>query len=383
MMIEAALEYFATKLADEVYDRLRKRLSDPFDAVTGRLISSLDRLEARADQQMLAPLRAGMTFLRLSDPQSAVKEFVRAEATDPDSPVSKWWLGLTLLLVGREEGKDYLRQALECNPRIPLALLPMSGVAPPNSSTATTAWEIPLPVVLAESMPKQKTPLFEEIPQRESAAVRALSVGGRILVVDWIMGGCLQVRSRPETVLSAIEPATGHVIWNVVGREYLLLFTSRRYVAVRDGRNSAAPRLLLDPRTGATMRSLTSEYFDVAFDATWLSAQSQRTPWDAAAMEVEDALARTTLRRPPKSWLGRLFSFPNEHDFVELAESISVVSDEGILIQGVNHWNHRHFLFPHPPRSPVCALWSEATLKASPANTALQPTGAEKDGARG
>ena len=375
MIIEAALEYIVTKIGDEIYDRVRQRLSDPFDAVTGRLISSLDRLEARADQQMLAPLRAGMTFLRLSDPDSAVREFIRAEATDPDSPVSKWWLGLTLLLVGRAEGRGYLRQALERNPRIPLALLPASNATLPNFSTATTAWEMSLPVALAKSIPKQKVPFDEEIPQRESAAVRALSVGGKILVVDWIMGGCLRVESRPETVLSAIEPGTGHIMWYLVGREYGLLFTSQRYVAVRDGRDKDAPRLLLDPRTGATMRSLTSDYFDVAFNATWLSAQSQPAPWEVTAMEVGDALARTTVKRPPKSWLGRLLSFPNEHDYVELAESISVIGDDGILVKAVNHWNHCHFLFPPPPRAPVCALWSEATMAASPANTALQPTG--------
>src|SRR5271165_6599302 len=132
------VEFVASKIADQLMDRVIESFRHRLDAEYSALLDRLASIDAKIDAQLLAPLKSGLTFLQLGDLGNALVEFVRAQAVDPYAASSALCLGLLLQKLGRsEEGRRFIDESLQLNPFIVEGLVPpMSLAPPPNIDTS-------------------------------------------------------------------------------------------------------------------------------------------------------------------------------------------------------------------------------------------------------
>lgn len=284
--------YLVSKVADEVYDVLKGRLSGEITAVgdrLGQIEERLSRLDLKLDQQLMAPLRAGLTFLKLGQLEKAVDQFVHADAVEPDSAVAKFWLGISLISTGKDKaGRDFLLSAIELNPFVASGFIGSHTAPDPLTLTSAMAnakstWAVVLhsrPVL--GKLPKSKGWLkgvFSEAPTpRVSASISKASTICGELALGWLLGDDL--RSKAETVVSLFDLRSGRARWHKLGSNLELVLSTPHFVVMKDG----AVFKLLSLDGGRKKRVLNPEYFTVMFgggfetdsEHTWLH-QFQRT----------------------------------------------------------------------------------------------------------
>ena len=286
-MWPAVASYLVSKVADEVYDRLRGRLSGEIAAVGDRLEQiegKLSQLDTKVDQQLMAPLRAGLTFLKLGQPEKAVDQLVHAHAVEPDSPVARFWLGICLIGTGKnKEGKDFLLSAIELNPFVASGFIESRTASDALTLTSSMANAKSTWAVMLESrpvlgkLPKSKgwlKAMFSEkapTPRVSTSISKASTICGE-LALGWLLGEDL--RSTPETVISLFDLRSGEARWHKLGSNLELALSTPRFVVIKDG--PVFKLLSLDG--GQEKKVLNPEYFTVMFSGgsetdskhTWL-----------------------------------------------------------------------------------------------------------------
>ena len=149
-MIDAITDFFVSKLVGEIYQLAREQLEGNLTSERDDLLIRLNSIEEKADMQLLAPLKAGLTFLRLHKLDSAIDELVRAEATDGDAAVAKFWLGVALIMNGQEAAAlQFLRSSVVLNPFLSGSLMLPSSQStspehPPFQKTTFHVWKTAL-----------------------------------------------------------------------------------------------------------------------------------------------------------------------------------------------------------------------------------------------
>jgi len=116
-MLEVLLHAIAAKVAELVYDDARAIIYPSLSDGLATFSDNLEQIADNVERQMLAPLRAGLTFVQLNEWEKARDEFIRAAATDEDSAVAKAWLGIALTKTGRPDvGRQCLISSVRLNP---------------------------------------------------------------------------------------------------------------------------------------------------------------------------------------------------------------------------------------------------------------------------
>lgn len=331
----------------------------------------LAALDAKVDAQLLAPLRSGLTFLRLGNLDDALVEFVRAQAVDPYAPSSALCLGLLLQRMGRSaEGKRFVDESIHLNPYIVDGLIPEASLEPGlslfMSRPSRQIWRISLldKSFLVE-LPRRPMHFPELFAERASAAVRHISTAALHPIVSWILGGNLL--GSPEKYVSAFDVETGNCLWNLSSADSTLCFVTPRFVVLKS--DGEAPLFkLVDVEKGRVLRTMSEEYFRLAF----LGGHPESSMGTLFAyfhrdlMPLGVAYDRTTIKvteRGLRGLMKKLRNFPWEHGDISLSEKETVpvsIRPGAPCLTVENRWSHAHVSYGH--YAAQCGLWASATI---------------------
>ena len=370
-MLDAVLGYILNKVADESYTELLKELSASIDA-TQQVKERLGEIDEKMDMQMLAPLRAGLTFLRLGAIDRAIEELVMATSVDPDSAVSNFWLGMLLQSTGRPKGREFLEASLTLNPHVAFRVFPDALPRFRSSSIYQydPTWELeigsrdyfkrlPCRNVL-RTLIQKLNPLSV---QTGSSAVRAISTGSGNIVVGWIYSDNLRGSWSVMSAVSSLTVVDGSVVWHTASRDSQLLFASPTFVAIEDKQDKLHSYKLLDAKTGKQRRAMSKSYFELSFAGGSVRNLLERNPYESRGLDIQTIDDRSCVVRtdvsPKDVEAGREYNH-RPHEWIE---NISAVFPDGSSVEAHNWWNHWHTTGPPWAEDKECRLISNVYLK--------------------
>jgi hypothetical protein len=204
----------------------------------------------------------------LKNLSAAQEELVRAEAADPNSAVSKFWLGL-LLLKDRKinAAVERFKQASEINQFIFYLIMkqnkPITGRSDlVQNKTNSYKWEIILnQYPFIEKLPPMRfvDRIFGNTPG-EGRILSASSNGAQLAVV-WEWWDYWSSRKRNCTVINI---SNGELLWSKSTPERKLIFASPKLVVLEINENLFAYELL-DIQTGQIKAWISKNYFETVF----------------------------------------------------------------------------------------------------------------------
>lgn len=326
------------------------------------LLAQMEGVAAAADRQLLLPLKAGLTFLRLGDHRLAVEELVRAQAADEYAAVASFWLAVALAVTGREDNaRHHLRAALALNPFLVRGGILELGAETPAGSVQTestmAAWTVNVAKLEVGAKVGRIGRIFRKWRSR-SAAVLCASTAGDSLVFHALLGSrTLPTVKHQVGEASAIGAVDRRGEWRWVRRcgEELIL-SSARVAVVRD--LSSGRYRLIDLTHGQVLRDWAPEYFAVSFfprlehvcrtDAFTNAVRRFRTPLSAMEATTQPAL---------KSMLCDCRGVDSE-----LSEEAYLAAAGAGTWRVRNRWKHRHQIWPGASGVPTCHLEADGAV---------------------
>ena len=362
-MLEKAIEIVAKKIFDEIYAVGRSAVF-PEEQSIAEVLTALDEIKEMLELQMAAPLRAGMQLARLDRWSDALPLLAQAEAVDPLSAMAKLWLSTTLVRLGRGgDALPLIRRALAINPFI-------TDANWPKFEAPFSSWSREL---LATDIGAQLPPrkflhgFVDQLEQRASTGIRAVSTSGQFVVVQWILGGDLKY--EPEEYISAFDTHKGTAVWTIDSTGFDLIVATPAIVACLPRSDLAKPMILFDTATGRILRRPSRAYFTSIFGPL---ASCRRAEHHATMLTPSDAYNHTWGERY-KGLRGfwREITTGQTHNGTELRESIvrPLLLYSDVELVASNNWSHAHVYYGEGLA--VCGLWGDAELATQPASNRL------------
>ena len=361
------IEFVASKLAGLVLDKVLESFGQQMEVEHGILLGRLAALDSKVDTQLLAPLRSGLTFLRIGDIGQALTEFVHAQANDPYAAASALGLGLLLQKSGHvAEGKQFIEQAVQMNPYIMEGLIPQLPPAPGPGLSITSSgqqiWRISLlDKAFLATLPRRPLHFFPSyFAVRASAAVRSISTVALCPVVSWALGGNL--RDEPEQFVSVLHPESGACLWTQSLAGSSLYFVTPRFVILKSNENPPMFKLV-DIVSGSILKAMSDEYFRLAFlgGTHKLPMGSLSSNYHRDLMPLDEAYERTTVKNTDRGLKALIRIW--DHDYITFVEKetiplSSLPKTRYFTVE--NSWSHAHVTWGQG--GAACGLWASTEI---------------------
>ena len=344
-MWDIILETIASKLLDEFAERLKEKLDDRLQTEFELLDTRLSNIERNIEKQLAMHLKAGFNFLRLGQPKEAFDEFVRAEATDADAVVAKFWLSVMAFRKGQQAfALNKLKEAIHLNPFI-LGDDAMTNFSQAPVMADESSWDLSLSdTTFVKRVPTTwpsyiRDQLFSGFGYRSQSAVRKISCGGGNPVVHWIIGSEILGHYYDE-IISGFNLVNGACLWSRLLKGKGLCFAGARYAVLQESK----PRSdfeFIDLNTGRTTRTMSKDYFETVFCPHFDLLPHLK------AFAVSNAIMAdaSTAYRKSRDSSGRDFWF--DHRSIPWKESQTAGDPLGAQIHQIcaaNSWFHLHFM---------------------------------------
>ncbi len=351
-MIEGGLKIFADIIIGEVVKKIREGIESPATKSIEPLLSQMDRIESKAEAQLLIHLRAGLTFLRLNDPSQAVVELVRAEAADKLAAVSSFWLGAALGLCGRQaDASRFLERALYLNPFLVngsictvTSQISSSKELPPGCKSD---WEYDIARLRRGSNIKPSWRPAWTVPITSAATISA-SMSGEIPILNCQVGYIYNERDESCTpfykptcvkVLAAFS-IDGNLKWAIKSSDDLV-FSSESLVVTQSIDEKRIR--LIDISTGKLLTDMSQDYFRTAFCPNF-SAIKTSPAFGSTNSKFLDRMAALV-----KAGGSGIDGYRGKKPPVngEFREEILLRSLKGeTQLRIINQWTHQRILYP-------------------------------------
>ena len=296
MVLGHVIDKIVDKIADKVIDKIvdsalshiMEKEADTFDILNSRM----DELHEKTEQVLASHLRAGFTYLRLGLFDWALHKFVEAEAIEPYSPVSKFWLAISIWKIGnRQIGADKYRESLYLNPFVAEGY----GVG-----TITIELENTLRPELRSDAIQRKLndrPFTRSLPSHlrpwayaPHTAIRRCSFSGHSPILNWEIGRVvratgtekelaeklLKSQMHRKHVLTSLTPDTGDMDWQISLKDEQLCYSTLTVVVLYDSKRRVY--ILRDPTDGKLIKTMSTIYYETVFLPPSIAATSKELP---------------------------------------------------------------------------------------------------------